>query len=223
MSIRESYQHILSNLRKVCEDFKRNPDSVRLIAVSKTKPLTDVLEAYDAGCRDFGENYVQEILEKAPQAPSDIRWHFIGHLQSNKAKKVAPYLTMLHTLDSAKLAKMIHEVKKAELLLQVNIGREEQKSGLLPEQVVPLVKELSAEKIFVGGLMCIPPASEDPEASRPFFKALRELRDKVQQETGLSLPELSMGMTADAAIAIQEGATMVRVGTAIFGYRKYTA
>jgi PLP dependent protein len=219
MTIQESYQQVVANLRKVSQECHRDPDTIRLIAVSKTKPLADVLEAYHAGCRDFGENYVQEILEKAPQAPADIRWHFIGHLQSNKAKKVATHLSMLHTLDSLKVAKMMHEVKAFDFLLQVNIGREEQKSGLLPEEVIPLLKELAAAKLSVKGLMCIPPAADDPEASRPFFRKLRELRDQAQHEIGLSLPELSMGMTADAAVAIQEGATMVRVGTAIFGAR----
>jgi PLP dependent protein len=219
MTIQESYQQVVANLRKVSQECDRDPDTVRLVAVSKTKPLADVLEAYQAGCRDFGENYVQEILEKAPHAPADIRWHFIGHLQSNKAKKVATHLSMLHTLDSLKVAKIMHEVKTFGFLLQVNIGREEQKSGLLPEEVIPLLKELVAAKLSVKGFMCIPPAANDPEASRPFFRKLYELRDQAQFEIGLSLPELSMGMTADAAVAIQEGATMVRVGTAIFGAR----
>ena len=219
MTIQESYQQVAANLRKVSLECHRDPETVRLIAVSKTKPLADVLEAYQAGCRDFGENYVQEILEKAPHAPADIRWHFIGHLQSNKAKKVATHLSMLHTLDSLKVAKIMHEVKTFDFLLQVNIGREEQKSGLLPEEVIPLLKELAVAALSVKGLMCIPPASDDPEASRSFFRKLRELREQAQHETGLLLPELSMGMTADAAVAIQEGATMVRVGTAIFGAR----
>jgi PLP dependent protein len=219
MTIRDSYQQVAAELRRVSLECRRDPDTVRLIAVSKTKPLTDVLEAYQAGCRDFGENYVQEILDKAPHAPADIRWHFIGHLQSNKAKKVAPHLSMLHTLDSFKVAKMMHEMKTFDFLLQVNIGREEQKSGLLPEEVIPLLQELAVTNLSVKGLMCIPPVADHPEESRPFFRALRELRDKAQHETGLSLPELSMGMTADAAVAIQEGATMVRIGTAIFGTR----
>lgn len=219
MTIQESYQQVAAHLHQVCIDANRAPESVRLIAVSKTKPLADVLAAYQVGCRDFGENYVQEILDKAPHAPADIRWHFIGHLQSNKSKRVAPHLSMLQTLDSLKVAKMMREVKNLDFLLQVNIGREEQKSGLLPEEVIPLLKELMAEKLSVKGLMCIPPASDSPEDSRPFFRKLRELREQAQTETGLSLPELSMGMTADAAIAIQEGATMVRVGTAIFGSR----
>lgn len=220
MTVGEAYQQNLLRIQRACEAAKRDPASVRLIAVSKTKTAAQVLEAYQAGCRDFGENYVQELVEKAPALPSDIRWHFIGHLQSNKAKKVLPHVSLLHTLDSVKLAKILQEsAKNTGALLQVNIGREPQKAGVMPEDVIPLLQELAKISFWVSGLMCIPPVLDDPEGSRPHFAHLQKLQKQAQDALGRPLPELSMGMTGDAEVAIQEGATMVRIGTAIFGER----
>jgi hypothetical protein len=224
-AVRAAYLATRERVARACDAAQRDPATVTLIAVSKTKPAELLSAAYDAGCRDFGENYAQELSQKAPALPPDIRWHFIGHLQTNKAKLVSKDAGILHTLDSLRLAEALAKHRSAErplpVLIEVNIGREAQKSGLLPEELAPLLRALSplAKQLPVQGLMTIPPEARAPEESRPHFAALRRLRDEAQDSLGLALPVLSMGMSADVDIAIQEGATLVRVGTAIFGAR----
>jgi len=194
----------------------RDPASVRLIAVSKTKPVALVREALAAGQTLFGENYAQELREKSEALGPGVEWHFIGALQTNKARMVVGRAALIHTCDRLALARELS--KRAQgggltqrVLLEVNVGREPQKAGALPEQAAALLDQVRAlPGLRCDGLMCIPPASGDP---RPHFRALRELG------AGLGLAELSMGMSADFEVAIEEGATLVRVGTAIFGER----
>jgi PLP dependent protein len=194
---------------------RRDPASVRLVAVSKTKPVDLLRAAQAAGQTTFGENYAQELREKAEALPG-VEWHFIGALQTNKAKMVVGRAALIHTCDRLALAQELSKRAKAagvtqRVLLEVNVGREPQKAGALPEDVPALLEKLRAlPSLTPEGLMCIPPAEGDP---RPHFRSLRQLAG------GLALRELSMGMSADFEIAIEEGATLVRVGTAIFGER----
>jgi PLP dependent protein len=193
----------------------RDPASVRLVAVSKTKPAGDVRAAMAAGQTLFGENYAQELRDKAREI-SDAEWHFIGPLQRNKVKYVVRTATLLHAIESLDLAQEIDKRAKTtqDILVEVNVAREPQKHGVMPEALGELLAALGAlPHIRVRGLMTMAPFSDDPEASRPHFRALRELAQKH------GLPELSMGMTQDLEVAVEEGATLVRVGTAIFGER----
>jgi pyridoxal phosphate enzyme (YggS family) len=193
----------------------RDPASVRLVAVSKTKPAGDVRAAMAAGQTLFGENYAQELRDKAREV-AGAEWHFIGPLQRNKVKYVVGAATLLHAIESFDIAREIDKRAKAtqDILIEVNVAREPQKHGVAPEALPGLLAALSAlPHVRVRGLMTMAPLSEDPEASRPHFRALRELAQKH------SLPELSMGMTQDLEVAVEEGATLVRVGTAIFGAR----
>ena len=206
----------------------RDPSSVLLVAVSKTFPIEAVREAYAAGHRDFGENKVQEGLQKiVTSADLPIRWHLLGHLQTNKARKAAPAFATIHSVDSVEL---LHKLDAAaaeagrtpELLIQVDLAGEATKSGVAPDGVPPLLDAAAALKAArVVGLMTLPPIPESPEDARPYFKRLRALRDEWLA-SGVPAPmlrELSMGMSADFEVAVQEGSTMVRVGTAIFGSR----
>lgn len=223
--VRAAYLAALERVRRAAERAGRAPDSVRLLAVSKTKPPALLRAAYDAGCRDFGESYAQELLEKAKALPDDVRWHFIGHLQTNKARLVAERAKVLHALDSGRLARALAKARPEgaaplEVLLQVNLAAEPQKAGVAPEALAALLDEVrTLPSLAPVGLMIIPAAVDDPEASRPSFSGLRALRDRLRADSGLALPELSMGMSADAEVAIEEGATIVRIGTAIFGAR----
>ncbi len=198
----------------------RAPEDVRLIAVSKRQPDALLHEAYEAGQRDFGENYMQELQRKRALLP-DARWHMIGHLQRNKAKLIDG-VSLLHTLDSTKLGGALskHSEAPVQVLIEVNIAQEESKAGVLPDALDDFVRSLlkteACAKLSLRGLMCIPRAGE----GRRFFAQLRSLRDRLEKEHGLSLPELSMGMSGDFEDAIEEGATLVRVGTAIFGARQ---
>jgi pyridoxal phosphate enzyme (YggS family) len=207
-----------ARIARAAERAKRDPASVRLLAVSKTQPAALVREAYDAGQRAFGENYVQELSEKALAlgALTDLEWHFIGHLQRNKVKDVLRANAVVHTVDSTRLADELARragTGRVRMLLQVNVAREAQKSGVLPEELAALVAHVRAlPSLELRGLMTIPPDAQ-PEDARPHFRALRALA--VEH----ALPELSMGMSADLEVAIEEGATIVRVGTAIFGAR----
>ena len=200
----------------------RDPGTILLVAVSKTKPASAIREAYDAGHRDFGENYAQELVEKAATlAGLDIRWHFIGHLQSNKARVVAPIASLVHTVDSIGLARELAKraakaVRKLPVLVEVNVGGEAQKHGASPGDVAAVLDAIEAEETLVlRGLMTVPPV--DLESARRAFQSLGELRDRCGGPA--RLPELSMGMTHDLEVAIACGATIVRVGTAIFGAR----
>lgn len=201
--------------------------SVKLLAVTKTFPVEDIREAYDAGQRLFAENKVQEILTKAPLLPDDVEWHLIGPLQRNKVRKILPLARVIHAVDSLKLAQYIDDVATEldltpHILFEVNVGDEDSKFGFSPDELRSSWKSIMALKhVRSTGLMCIPPPTEDEETARSYFRLLRDLRDELERD-GLgvgSLPELSMGMSHDYSWAIEEGATMVRVGTAIFGGR----
>jgi len=206
----------------------RNPSSIRLVAVSKTFPIDAVREAYAAGHRDFGENRVQEALQKIASATDlEIRWHLLGHLQLNKARKAGPVFAAIHSVDSLELLKRIDAAaaeagRTAELLLQVDLAGEATKFGASPDAVPRLLDAAAACRAArVTGLMTLPPLPDSPEDSRPWFRQLRDLRDGwlASGVPPAMLGELSMGMSGDFEVAIQEGSTMVRVGTAIFGSR----
>lgn len=206
----------------------RKPEDIRLVAVSKTVPPDRIRQAIEAGATTFGENYIQEAREKI-QALADLQvsWHFIGHLQSNKAKYAVKLFDMIHSVDSIKLAREIDKQaakigKIQPILIQVNISEELTKSGTAPENTFELVTEANRlEHVSVKGLMTMPPFFDDPERARPYFRALFDLRRRIRDvlHSEIALPELSMGMTGDFEAAIAEGATMVRIGTAIFGKR----
>jgi pyridoxal phosphate enzyme (YggS family) len=205
-----------------CERAGRPRDSVRLLAVSKTKPPEAIREAADCGLRLFGENKVQEAQSKIPMCPAGLEWHLIGHLQSNKAKVAANLFQMIHSVDSQKLLQALeaHAATALPVLLQVNVSNEVSKSGMMPGEVAEVIEDANRmQKVEVHGLMSIPPFTADPEKARAHFSALRELRDRMQEETGTPLPELSMGMSHDLEVAIEEGSTWVRIGTDLFGSR----
>ncbi|MFZ4680955.1 MAG: YggS family pyridoxal phosphate-dependent enzyme [Terrimicrobiaceae bacterium] len=203
----------------------RDPDAVGLVAVSKTHPAEAVREAFDGGQTIFGENRVQELLAKVPLLPAALRWHLIGHLQKNKIRKVLPVVELIHGVDTTELARDIDRVA-AELglfprvLLEVNVSGEGTKFGFKPDDLRAKIEDLLAlPRVQVEGLMTIAPYAEEAEASRPFFVKLRELRDEISTRTATPLPTLSMGMSGDFEVAIAEGSTLVRIGTAIFGER----
>lgn len=206
----------------------RSPQDVTLVAVSKTKPAEDVAALFDAGQTVFGENYVQEAVAKQDDlARLGIRWHFIGGLQSNKAKFVAGRFDLVHSVDSLKLARKLQDRAQAaggvqDILLQVNVGCEEQKCGVLADGLFELAEAVEEfEGVRVCGLMTMPPFFDQPERVRPLFAELRKLKEKLEIRLDRSLPHLSMGMTGDFVPAIMEGATLVRIGTRIFGERNY--
>lgn len=205
-----------------CEKAGRQREEVRLLAVSKTKPPEAVREAADCGLRLFGENKVQEAQAKIPLCPGGLEWHLIGHLQSNKARVAANLFQMIHSVDSLKLLQALetHAGTTLPVLLQVNVSGEGSKSGMTPGEVAEVIESANQmQKVEVHGLMTIPPFTPDPEKARGHFAALRNLRDRLQNETGTPLPELSMGMSHDLEIAIEEGSTWVRIGTDLFGER----
>ena len=227
--LKENYENVLEKVQCSCDKAGRDRKDVTLIAVSKTKPVEMLKEVYDCGCRDFGENKVQEIMDKYPQLPLDIRWHMIGHLQTNKVKYIGDKVYMIHSVDSIKLAKEISKeaLKKnvvVKILLEVNVAQEETKFGLLTEEVLNFYKEVvDLPGLKVCGLMTIAPYVENPEENRQYFVDLKQLMVDIQSEKtdNISVGELSMGMTGDYEVAIEEGATFVRVGTGIFGERNY--
>ncbi|MBO5083182.1 MAG: YggS family pyridoxal phosphate-dependent enzyme [Lachnospiraceae bacterium] len=227
--LKENYANVLKNVHNACERAGRKTDDVTLIAVSKTKPVEMLQEIYDCGCRDFGENKVQEIMDKYDKLPNDIRWHMIGHLQTNKVKYIVDKVYMIHSVDSIKLAKEISKeaVKKnvtVKVLLEVNVAEEETKFGLLTEEVPDFYKEvIDLPGLKVCGLMTIAPYVENSEENRQHFVNLKQLMVDIESEKtdNISVGELSMGMTGDYEVAIEEGATYVRVGTGIFGERNY--
>ncbi len=216
---------IRSKIDQALRRSNRNVSDVKLVAVSKTVDIERIMMAYEAGIRDFGENYVQEMLQKIERLPLDINWHFIGHLQSNKIKHLVSKVRLIQTV-----CKIEHlgEIDKrsqiaqvvSNLLIEINLGGEESKSGTDAEGAIEIVKKsLSFKHLKVVGLMCIPPVSE-PEQARKFFKNLHFIKDRINNSFGMEvIKELSMGMSSDFEVAIEEGATIVRVGTAIFGIR----
>ncbi len=223
MNIRKNLEQVEARITAACKRADRHRESVNLVAVSKTKPIKAILEAVDAGQMLFGENRIQEAQVKIPQCPANVHWHLIGHVQSNKARIAASGLfRMIHSVDSEKLLRALDQYAATPLpiLIQVNISGEGCKSGCNPESTPSLIHAVNAcSQLEVHGLMTIPPFTPDPKKVRRHFSNLRILRDRVQQETGTPLPELSMGMSNDFEIAIEEGATLVRVGSDIFGGR----
>lgn len=225
--VKDQYCEVQERVRKACLRSGRDPKDVTLIAVSKTKPLEMLLEAYDAGARDFGENKVQEILEKYPEMPEDARFHMIGHLQRNKVRQVIDKVSLIHSVDSLRLACQIEEESAkagriTPILLEVNVAREESKFGFFMEEVERAAEEIAAfSHIVVKGFMTIAPFVENPEENRKVFQDLYQLSVDITNKNidNMSMGVLSMGMSGDYEVAIEEGATMVRVGTSIFGHR----
>ncbi len=227
MTISSNLATINERIRAATEKTGRIPASVRLVAVSKTRPAEDIVAAFQAGQTIFGENYIQELASKLPETPEAVQWHFIGHLQSNKVKYVAGQVAMIHSVDRISLAQEIDRQwgklgKVCDVLIQVNISGEVTKSGTTEAGAIQLVRECALlPNIKVKGLMTMPPFFDDPDAARPYFAELRRLSEAIaaRQIEGVDMAELSMGMSGDFEAAIQEGATLVRVGTAIFGER----
>jgi pyridoxal phosphate enzyme (YggS family) len=228
MSIRENLAAIRARMAAAATRAGRAPESVTLVAVSKYVSVERIAEAMAAGQELFGENYLQEAEEKIARLPSSLKWHCIGHLQSNKAKAAATLFHMVETVDRIKLARALdrHAAEAGlvlPVLIQVNVGREPQKAGVLPEEAAALLGEMrELAHLEVRGLMTMPPFFDQPEAARPYFRALRELAQALASKGvlgGHGAIELSMGMSGDFEVAIEEGATLVRVGTALFGAR----
>jgi pyridoxal phosphate enzyme (YggS family) len=225
MSIADNLARVRADLAAAAAACGRDPASVALVAVSKTWPAADVAEAAAAGQRIFGENRVQELLAKIPESPPELEWHLIGHLQGNKVRKVLPACALVHSIDSVELAQQVSRIAGelglvARILLQVNVASDEAKFGFPLAEVRRHFAAIAAlPHLALRGLMTVPPYEEDPEAVRPHFAALRRLRDELVEAHGLPLPELSMGMSHDFPVAVAEGATLVRVGTSIFGRR----
>lgn len=227
--LKENLYQVQENMKEACRRSGRAESDVTLIAVSKTKPLPMLEEVYSLGIRDFGENKVQELVDKAEQLPDDIRWHMIGHLQRNKVKYIVDKVYMIHSVDSLRLAEEISKeaVKRGiivNILIEVNVAGEESKFGVTPEDTPGLVQEIShLPGILVRGLMTIAPFVENAEYNRIFFSALKKLYVDITNKNidNVRMDYLSMGMTGDYEVAIEEGASFVRVGTGIFGERSY--
>ena len=227
--IRENIDSVEKMVEDSCRRAGRNRDEVLLVAVSKTKPLSMLQEAYEAGIRDFGENKVQELMDKIPSMPEDVRWHMIGHLQTNKVKYLVGRVAMIHSVDSLHLAEEISrqggkQNVTVDILVEVNVAGEESKYGVTMEEAPALVEQIAAlPNIHVRGLMTIAPFTEIPEENRIFFQKLKQLSIDIEQKSidNVSMSVLSMGMTGDYCTAIEEGSTCVRVGTGIFGERIY--
>lgn len=218
---------ISDQISRACERVGRGRSEVELIAVSKTFPAEDIQEAFEAGQLVFGESRLQEAEPKIGMLPGGVQWHFIGRLQRNKVRRILPLFDTLHAVDSLRLASYMDEIAREfglfpKVFLQINVAGELTKGGFDPENVVREMESLlSLRRLSILGLMCIPPQSPDAESARPWFAKLRELRDKLETEFKVSFPSMSMGMSGDFETAIEEGATHVRVGSAIFGKRAY--
>ena len=225
MSVAESLEGVRARIQAAALAAGRNARDVKLVAVSKLHPAAKIREAYAVGQRDFGENYVQELVKKAEELAdlAELRWHLIGHLQRNKARHVVGRVAMVHTVDTAELAQELAKRaagngRRLEVLVEVSIAGEQQKHGVEASELGALLDAIEAlPALELGGLMCVPPLTDDAAGARPYFDALRTLREEHGGVT--RLPELSMGMTHDLEHAVAAGATLVRVGTAIFGAR----
>ena len=230
MSVSENYVEVEKKVRQACERAGRDPEEVTLIAVSKTKPISMIEELLPLGVVDFGENKVQELTMKEETIPASLNWHMIGHLQRNKVKYIVDKVCLIHSVDSLRLAETISQeaVKKqvnVNILVEVNVAEEESKFGIHTEETIALVENIAKlPGISVKGLMTIAPFVEDPEENRPVFRELKKLSVDIDAKRfdNVSMAVLSMGMTNDYEVAIEEGATMVRVGTGIFGERNYS-
>ena len=228
--IKENLANVRKNIEDACKKVGRDVSEVTLITVSKTKPLSDLRIAYEEGSRDFGENKVQELVSKIDEMPSDVKWHLIGHLQRNKVKYIAGKVAMIHSVDSYRLAEEINvQAKKNScvipILIEINIAGEDTKFGIKPEEAEELIREISElENVKVSGLMTIAPNVANPEENRAHFKAMKDLFVDISSKNidNVEMKVLSMGMTNDYMVAVEEGATMIRVGTGIFGARDYS-
>lgn len=227
--LKENLANVQKNISEACKKAGRDESEVTLIAVSKTKPVEMLQEIYDTGIRTFGENKVQEMMDKEAVMPKDIQWHMIGHLQRNKVKYLMGKAALIHSVDSMRLAEEIsaqsvkHQVE-TDILVEVNIAEEESKFGINKEEAIQLVTDISKlPNIRIKGLMTIAPFVDDPEDNRKYFKQIKQLSVDIKNKNidNVSMGILSMGMTGDYMVAIEEGATMVRVGTGIFGERNY--
>lgn len=226
-AIKVNLAEVRSKIAEACARSGRNVEDVTLIAVSKTKPLEDLQTAYDCGCRIFGENKVQEIVQKEPQMADDAHFHMIGHLQRNKVKQVLRHVSLIHSVDSLRLAQQIDQDAEKEglvmdILLEVNVAGEESKYGFAPEEVLEAVQVISRlSHVHICGLMTIAPFVSNPEDNREIFKKLSQLSVDIKSKNidNVTMSVLSMGMTGDYEVAVEEGATMIRVGTGIFGAR----
>jgi hypothetical protein len=224
-SIAENLERVREQIARAAAKVGRAPGEVELVAITKTHAAEKVHQAIQAGQSLFGESRVQEARAKIPELPSAIRWHFVGHLQKNKIRHVLPLFEMMHSVDSLALAHDVNRIAEEEgmhprILLEVNVAGEGSKFGFSPDKLREQMEELLAlPRLSVEGLMTIPPLAEEAEASRRYFVELRQLRETLEKDFDLKLPQLSMGMTNDFPIAVEEGATLVRVGTAIFGER----
>jgi pyridoxal phosphate enzyme (YggS family) len=223
--VARNLEHVLAEVARAAAASGRSAEDVQLIAVSKKQDADKVRAAFDAGHPIFGESRVQEARAKIPLLPSTVRWHFIGHLQKNKVRHALPLFELFHSIDSAELCADVERIAAEEglrprVLLEVNVAGEGSKIGFAPDQLRAAMESLLAlSRVSIEGLMTIPPLAPEPEDSRRYFAQLRELRDELEREFRVQLPHLSMGMSDDYPIAIAEGATLVRVGTAIFGRR----
>ncbi len=228
--LRDNLNEVETRVAHACLRAGRSRDEVLLIAVSKTKPVEMIEEIYQEGVRDFGENHPQEIRDKFPQLPADVKWHMIGHLQTNKVKYVIERACMIHSVESVRLAEMISSAAVSHdlvmpVLVEVNMAREESKYGIMPEETESFIREIAAfPGIHVNGLMTIAPYTENAEDNRVYFRNMKKLSVDIAEKNidNVDMCDLSMGMTGDYEIAIEEGATMVRVGTGIFGMRDYS-
>ncbi len=227
--IQENIKLVEENIKKACEKVGRDVNEVTLIAVSKTKPYTAIEEALPTGVRDYGENKVQELCDKYEILPKDIKWHMIGHLQRNKVKYLVGKASLIHSVDSIRLAEQIEkEYAKADeianILIEVNMAQEESKFGITSEETEQLVREIAKfPHIRIKGLMTIAPYTDNPESNRVYFRNMKKLSVDIENKNidNVSMSVLSMGMTGDYQVAVEEGATLVRVGTGIFGERNY--
>lgn len=227
--LKDNYEAVKNNIEQACMRSNRDLSEVTLIAVSKTKPIPMLQEIYDAGARDFGENKVQELCQKYEELPQDIRWHMIGHLQRNKVKQVVGKAALIHSVDSYRLAQEISlQAQKQNItvpiLIEVNIAKEESKFGIAKEDTIQLVEEIAElPNLTIQGLMTIAPFVDDPEDNRLYFREIKQLSVDIKNKNidNVTMDVLSMGMTNDYEVAIEEGATIVRVGTGIFGARNY--
>lgn len=227
--LKENLTKVEENIQKACDKAGRKRSEVTLIAVSKTKPVEMLQEIYDEGIREFGENKVQEMCEKMELMPQDIKWNMIGHLQTNKVKYIIGKTSLIHSVDSLKLAEEIqkqavkHDVT-ADILVEVNIANEESKFGISKDETIQMVRDIAKlDHLKIKGLMTIAPFVENPEDNRLYFREIKQLSVDINNQNidNVNMGVLSMGMTGDYMVAIEEGATMVRVGTGIFGERNY--
>ena len=228
MTIVKNVEEIKKRIISACERVGRNPKEVQILAATKTRTPKEIEEAFKAGIELFGENRVQEAREKIPVLRElPVEWHMIGHLQTNKVKYAVKLFDVIETVDRQKLVdeleKKLSQIGKVmRVFIEVKLSPEETKHGCDPEEVESLARYiLNKERLKLEGLMTVPPYMDNPEDVRPYFRRLREIRDRLQDSLGISLPHLSMGMSHDFEVAVEEGATIVRIGTAIFGERKY--